>query len=334
MNISEFAKAAGVSKSAVSRYFNDGYLSGDKKKLIEEAIEKTGYMPSIYAQNVKTKITKLVGVIIPKLSSESCARITDGISEVLNEHGYQILLGNTSNNPQKEVEFLELFRKNRVDGVIFLASIFTSQHKTVLKKMRIPVVIVGQQYKGFCCVCHDDFGAAYALTELMIKRGRTRPAYIGVTNDDKAAGQERKEGFLKALEDNNIAVNEKHIKIAEFNMSSGYEKASKILKKGNMPDCIFCATDNIAAGAMLYCLENSIKIPEDIMLASIGDSSICKTTAVTFTSARLHYKTAGAEAAEMLLSSLKKKASVPKIMKLDYEIIERNSTENIKYETI
>lgn len=73
-NISEFAKIAGVSKSAVSRYFNNGYLAEDKRQIIEKAIEKTGYSPSISAQNIRTKVTKLVGVIIPKLSSESCAR--------------------------------------------------------------------------------------------------------------------------------------------------------------------------------------------------------------------------------------------------------------------
>lgn len=72
MNISEFAKIAGVSKSAVSRYFNNGYLSEDKRELIEKAIEETGYAPSVSAQNVRTKVTKLIGVILPKLSSLCC----------------------------------------------------------------------------------------------------------------------------------------------------------------------------------------------------------------------------------------------------------------------
>ena len=54
MNITEFAKAAGVSKSAVSRYFNDGYVSEEKRRLIEAAIEATGYAPSVQAQNVRT----------------------------------------------------------------------------------------------------------------------------------------------------------------------------------------------------------------------------------------------------------------------------------------
>ena len=93
--------------------------------MIEKAIEKTGYSPSISAQNIRTKVTKLVGVIIPKMSSESCARVTEGISQVLSEEGYELLLVNTANDYRKEVEYLDLFRQNHVDGVILLATVFT-----------------------------------------------------------------------------------------------------------------------------------------------------------------------------------------------------------------
>ena len=326
MNISEFAEYAGVSKSAVSRYFNNGYLSDDKREKIEKAIEETGYSPSISAQAIKTRVTKLVGVIIPKLSSESCARITEGISQVLYEHGYQILLVNTANDCNKEIEYLDLFRQNRVDGVIFLATVFTDVHRSLLKKMHIPVVITGQEYKGFSCVCHDDFGAAYALTELMLHKGAVRPAYIGVTDDDKAAGEARHKGFLKALADNDISLDKHNSVTSEFNIDSGYSCAKRIFSGLEHPDCIFCATDNIAAGAILYCRENGIKIPEDVMICGVGDSKIGAITAVPLTSARLHYKTAGIEAAQMLLNSIGRASNVPKIMKLDYEIVEREST--------
>lgn len=326
MNISEFAEHAGVSKSAVSRFFNNGYLSDDKREKIEKAIEETGYSPSISAQAIKTRVTKLVGVIIPKLSSESCARITEGISQVLYEHGYQILLVNTANDCNKEIEYLDLFRQNRVDGVIFLATVFTDVHRSLLKKMHIPVVITGQEYKGFSCVCHDDFGAAYALTELMLHKGAVRPAYIGVTDDDKAAGEARHKGFLKALADNDISLDKHNSVTSEFNIDSGYSCAKKIFSGREHPDCIFCATDNIAAGAILYCRENGIKIPEDVMICGVGDSKIGAITAVSLTSARLHYKTAGIEAAQMLLNSIGRASNVPKIMKLDYEIVEREST--------
>ncbi len=327
MNISEFAEYAGVSKSAVSRYFNDGYLSDDKREKIEKAIKETGYAPSFSAHAVKTRITKLVGVIIPKLSSESCARITEGISQVLYENGYQILLVNTANDYNKEIEYLELFRQNRVDGVILLATIFTETHRSLINKMRIPVVVIGQQYKGLSCVCHDDYGAAYALTDLMLKKGAKKPAYIGVTDEDKAAGEDRHNGFLQAVKDNGLKIENNYSVISEFNIDSGYRCAQRLLSDGRKPDCIFCATDSIAAGAALYCREQNLRIPEDIMMCGVGDSHLSSVSAVPLTSARLHYKTAGIEAAQMLLNYISRPSDVPKTMKLDYEIVERKSTD-------
>lgn len=102
MNITEFAAYAGVSKAAVSRYFNNGYLSADKRAAIEKAMAETGYRPSMQAQMMRTRRTRQIGVIMPKLSSESCARMVDGISRVLDEQGYQLLLVNTANENERE----------------------------------------------------------------------------------------------------------------------------------------------------------------------------------------------------------------------------------------
>ena len=82
MNITAFAQYAGVSKAAVSRYFNGGYLSAEKRAQIAAAVEATGYRPSMQAQMLRTRRTRQVGVILPKLSSDSCPRIVEGIGSV------------------------------------------------------------------------------------------------------------------------------------------------------------------------------------------------------------------------------------------------------------
>ena len=332
MNISEFSKLAGVSKSAVSRYFNDGYLSDEKKAMIEKALRETGYAPSLAARTVKTRVTKLVGVILPKLSSESCSRITEGIDEILEAEGYKLLLVNTANNPHKEIESLELFRQNRVDGVILLGTIFTDLHKSVLKKMHVPVVIVGQKLKGFNCICHNDEGAARALTKQMLEKGAKRPAIIGVTPEDKAAGKARMDGFLRALGEFQLSPDERMIETAQFTMDSGYDHARHLFSKpGPKPDCLFCATDDIAAGAMLYLRDIGLRVPEDVMVCGIGDTKLARNTYCPLTTARLHYKTAGIEAANMLLSSIRHGDKIQRTLQLDYDVVEREST---KRETV
>ena len=326
MNISEIAKLAGVSKSAVSRYFNDGYISEEKRERIRQAVEKTGYDPNNSGRRGRKRITNLVGVIIPKLSSESCAKMTEGISEALSKEGYQILLVNASNDIVKETEFLDLFRNNRVDGVIFIASAVTKLHLMVMNKMHVPVIVVGQSVPGFSCVCHDDEGAAYALTRLMIDKGARRPAMIGVDKNDLSVGQARFTGFSKALSESGMKLYTEQIETAKSSVDSGYDKANKLLSKSERPDALFCATDNIAAGAMICCRDHGLRIPEDIMIVGVGDSKVGNVTPVPITSAHLHYKTAGAEAAGMLLAELKKKDSVRRVLKLEYDIVERGST--------
>ncbi len=327
MNISEFAKEAGVSVSAVSRYFNHGYLSEDKRQKIEAALERTGYAPNYSAQTIRTKVTKLVGAILPKLSSESISRITEGIAEVLGEEGFELLLINTANDASREISSLELFRQNRVDGVILLASVFTDLHRSVLSKMRVPAVVVGQQLKGFNCVCHNDFGAAYAMTRLMLEKGAERPAFIGANPDDKACGVERQRGFVQALADAGMVPSPKYMEIAKFTMESGYEKAQRLFSVKIKPDAVFCATDNIAAGAMLYFREQGIRIPEDVMVGGIGDSRMGKLLYVPLSSVHLHYKTAGREGARMLLSEMRNASDVRRILQLEYDLVERESTD-------
>ena len=132
MNISEIAKLAGVSSAAVSRYFNNGYISEEKKEAIRKVVEQTGYRPSVQAQTLRTKKTKMIGVIVPKVASTSIGKIVEGILSVLNESGYQMLLAVTQNNPKKELEYDKELRgpknlavnlKNtRLEGAVSAAS--------------------------------------------------------------------------------------------------------------------------------------------------------------------------------------------------------------------
>ena len=299
MNITEFAAYAGVSKAAVSRYFNGGYLSEEKRTRIAAAVEATGYHPSLQAQMLRTRRTRQVLVILPKLSSESCARMVEGISDVLDQNGYQLLLVNTANDSSREVAALNLLQQNTVDGVILIATIFTPEHRTVLASLRLPVIILGQEYPGFCSVSHDDRGAAHAATAHMLSKGRTAPGFLGVTMLDKAAGLDRRRGFEDALREAGVPLRPGRTSIAAFNMESG---------------------------ALQYCRSHGIRVPEDLMITAVGDSEAGRVAYVPITSVQLHYRTAGQLAAEMLLEHLADPHTKPENRVLDYVLRPRAST--------
>ena len=222
MNINEIAKMAGVSRATVSRYLNNGYVSEEKKKVISKVIEETGYQPSSQAQMLRTKNTKLVGVILPKIDSNTISREVAGISDILTQKGYQMILANTNNSVEEELKYLSLYKDNQVDGVIFIATILTKQHREMLKEYKVPIVLLGQHLEGYPCIFQDDHKAAMSLTEQMLKTGK-KFGYITVTDKDEAVGKMRISGVEEILKKNNIGLDKSCVKCGNFTLESGYE---------------------------------------------------------------------------------------------------------------
>ena len=161
-----------------------------------------------------------------------------------------------------------MFRQNRVDGVILLASIFTELHRSLLSKMRVPTVIVGQKIKGFNCVCHNDLGAAYAMTKLMLDKGAVRPGFIGANPEDNAAGRDRRLGFEKALADAGIPVQEKFMAVAKFNMDQVMKGGNQQLFSGILkPEpCFRYGQHCRQRRCSPLPREPGLRIPEDVMI--------------------------------------------------------------------
>lgn len=325
MNINEIAKLAGVSRATVSRFLNNGYVSEDKKEKIRQVIEETGYKPSTQAQTLRTKKTNVIGVIIPKINSESISRMVAGISTELTKAGYQLLLANTNNDEKEEVKYLRVLAESQVDGIILIGTVFTAAHKKVLKELAVPVVILGQSLAGYSCVYYDDYHAAYEVTAHLLSHGK-HPACIGVMERDEAAGKRRKEGFLDAVRDAGIDTESTPCVEGKFNMDSGYEQAKLLLEKAPEIDSIFCATDGIAIGAVTYLRESGKQIPGEISVAGIGDSEIARVCMPKLTTVHYYYKTSGEEAARLLVNMLSSGDQIRREVKMGYEIVYGKST--------
>ncbi len=325
MNIGDIAEMAGVSRAAVSRYLNDGYISAEKREKIRKVIEATGYKPSVMAQTLRTKKTKLIGVILPRINSDSISSVVEGISREIAKSGYEMLIATTANDPEKELEYLRIFSKNRVDGVILLATVFTKDHKKILKSMPIPAVIIGQKLEGYSCIYHDDYGAGAELAKKMLARGRRHIGYITVLKEDVAVGQERIDGFRNTMEEAGSALEENQVVTADFSMDSGYRKMRELYEMCPNLDGVICATDSIAVGAMNYLKENGRRIPEDISLAGFGDNRMSCVTTPKVTTIHFHYLQSGEKAAAAMMELLNGNHPAVVEMKMGYEYIERES---------
>lgn len=328
MDINEIARLAGVSRATVSRYLNDGYVSQAKREQIGRVIEETGYVPSRQARQLRTGKTGLIGVIIPKINSQSVSRMVAGISDVLSESNYQTLLANTNNDWHAEVEYLRVFsEKNRVDGIIIIASVISDEHREIFSSLNVPLVILGQHVEGHDCVYHDDYHATYEVTKLALATAKA-PAYIGVLEGDWAAGHMRHQGFLDACAEAGIVVEPSAQVVGDFTMDGGYFGCEQILDAHPNIDAIVCATDTMAFGALTCLREYGHSVPDEIQVTGIGDSEFSRAVSPALTTAHLFFKTSGANAALMLLSALglRKGHATSRELKMGYEIYARGTT--------
>lgn len=319
MNINEIAELAGVSRATVSRYLNNGYVSSEKRERIHKVIEETGYQPSAQAKMLRTKKTGFIGVIIPKINSDSISRMVEGISNILTSKGYQLLLANTNNNEKEEIQYLKQLSSNHVDGIILIGTVLSKEHIRVMKQITVPFVVLAQKTEDFSCVYYDDYNASKELTNHALNKGK-RPVFIGAIAEDEAVGVKRLKGFIDACENKGISVSEDHWTYGEFNMDNGYISARKLMENDPGIDTMICATDNIAIGAMKYLKEIGKRIPEDVQLAGFGDSFVSHVCDPNLSSVHFYYKTSGEEASKLLVDMIEGSHTVRKEIKMGYSI--------------
>lgn len=326
MTIAEIAKLAGVSKACVSRYLNHGYVSEEKKRKIQKIIDETGYIPSRQAQILRTGKSKLIGVILPKINSESIGSMVAGISSVLNAKGFGILLADTENNIEKELRYLELFQKGQVEGVIFFATMLTPRHRALIQSFPVPIVMISQQVDYLSCVYNNDRAAARDVTNVLLDGGCKKVGYIGVTKKDRAVGAERCAGFLEAVQAHHLQIQDEQMITTGFTLEDGNAAAQQLLERVPDVDAVFCATDTIAVGAMQYIKGIGKRIPETVSIVGMGHSRMTEIVSPKLTTVHLFYETGGAEAAQMLMQILESGIDMKKQLKLGYEVVQQDST--------
>lgn len=240
------------------------------------------------------------------------------IRQVVQETGYK---------PSAQAQMLRtkktrLFAENHVDGIILIGTIFTKEHQALLKEIKVPVVMLGQRLSGYSSVYYDDYEAAKELTERLLDTGKPMGC-IGVTQKDEAAGAARYRGFLAALEERGVAIRKDAVLESPFTMEGGYQAMRELYQ--NWPDtgAVFCATDNIAIGAMTYLHDIGKRVPQDVSLTGIGDSAMAKAVRPKLTTVHYHYRTSGIEAANMLMETLQSGKAVRKELKMGYDVINR-----------
>ncbi|MGD7049165.1 LacI family transcriptional regulator [Rossellomorea marisflavi] len=324
--IKEVAKLAEVSSATVSRFLNNsGYVGEEARKRILKVIEETGYVPSENAKSLRTKQTKVIGVILPKISTETSSRLVRGLDEVLAKEGYQILLANSGLNADKEIEHLRLLKSRDVDGIILSATTNGAGLKAEIQRLDIPVVVVGQEVDDTPNVIFDEYQAAKDMVKHLIDHGHERIGFIGVSEEDPAVGVLRKKGYLQAMQEKNLPIEESWIEKGIFDVESGAVAMERMMGAAVRPTAVFAVTDRLAIGAMNYVKSIGLRIPEDIAFAGIGASELSRYITPSLTTMDYQNKESGRVAAGLILEAIKRGGSSPEKRLINVRLLQGDS---------
>lgn len=328
--IMDIAKLAGVAKSTVSRYLNGGSVGEATKKKIEQAIQETGYTPNPFAQSLKAKKTNIIGTIVPRLDSYAASQTLIGIDEQLKQLNYQMLISNTSQSLEREIESIYSFANQKMAGIILLATEITPLHIEAFKTVSVPVLLIGQEHEDFHSLIHDDFHAGYEMGRYVLEKGYRKIAYLGVTERDIAVGMKRKQGFKKAIQE--AADCEVRFYETLFKIPAAQASATEIIHEFQ-PSIFVCATDNIALGVLKAAYAEGLTIPNDLAVTGFGGYDVTEIIHPTLTTAKFFYKEAGETAARQIVELVNERP-VEKVTVSTFEIIERESVDNLLKRTL
>lgn len=322
VTIIDIARLAGVAKSTVSRYLNGGAVSEETRHKIERVIKETGYVPNTFAQSLKAKRTGMIGTIVPRLNSYAASRTMMGIDDQLKEAEYQMLIANTNQHIEREIEHIYSFARQKAAGIILLATEITPAHLEAVRSMNIPFLIVGQQHEQLYSVTHDDESSAYDLGNLVLSKGHRKIAYLGVTERDVAVGMKRKQGFTRAVEQ----AGDCEVRYYEtsFAIPDARELALQIMQSPDCPDVFVCATDNIALGVLKSAYQLGRSVPEHFSITGFGGYDVTEIVHPGITTVQYDYQAAGMLAARNIVHLINGEP-IPKISISGYQIIERES---------
>lgn len=334
MTISDIAKLANVSKSAVSIVLNNktGVSEKTRSKVLK-IIEKYNYNPNQIAQSLAVRETKSIGLIIKEIDNPYFAKLMRGVYDACSQLGYSVLLGSSELSADKETEILKALISKRVDGLIISPLQSEESDFTYLANLlndNYPLVVLGMITNYSTNIVDiDNIKAAYDAVSYLIQHGHTKIAYFAGPIHS-GHGQRRLEGYKQALIDHNLPIDKDYIIQVEPYTPNGYEAAKKLFSKNmELPTAIFCYNDLVAIGVINALTELGVDIPKDVSVMGFDNIDFSRYVKIPLTTIQMPAYDIGKSAANLLIKQISNSSS-PLIEKLilEHKIIERDSVGN------
>jgi DNA-binding LacI/PurR family transcriptional regulator len=330
VRLKDIAAQAGVSIMTVSKVMRDEPdISAATKARVRALAEQMGYTPDSVAQGLRNKTTKLFGLVISAVTNPVFARVVMAIEEQAHELGYDVILAQSLNHPEREHAVIRRLLSRRVDG-LFITPTYRLDPKAAiyeeLSKRGTPTVLLGHRApfcEQFVNVETDDISASFTVAKHLIELGHKRIAFFAGP-PAAPSSHERIEGYRRALREANIEPDDKLIFNAGGTIEEGEKAALQMLQESPGATAVQAANDLVAIGAATVFLGQGLRIPQDLSLAGFGNILVSEHFRVPLTTIRQPKLRLGTAAMDSMLKLLNGTRLATK--RLGAEIVIRQST--------
>ena len=272
--IKDIARRAHVSPATVSRALSDsGLVAEPTLSRIREAARALNYRPNVSARNLRTRRSMAVLMVVRDIGNPFYLEIMKGVEAAARAAGYAVLMGNTENDPEREVEYFDMLRDGHADGMILMTGKLPSPSGFGGDRLAdLPVVVASEIIEGtrFPHVQIDNVAAAAEAVHHLIALGHQRIAHISGPVPEVLSVQ-RQQGYRQAMADAGLRVARGYIQRGDYLLASGRARCRALLDLPMPPTAIFCANDEMAFGAIHELHQRGHDVPRDFSVVGFDD---------------------------------------------------------------
>ena len=329
----DLARETGLGLATLSKYFNGGTVREKNRVLIESAVKKLHYVPNEVARSLKTRQTRVIGVIIPELSNAFITSIISSMEDILRKHDYAVIVCDCRSDAKREKEAVEFLMHRRVDGLINMATDTTGAHLKAALSAGIPVLLIDRLIEALrgkvSAVIIDNIHAATQAVRKLTDLGHRKIGLV-LGNPGLYTTNERLAGYLNALKEAGITPSDEYIRYGDYTMDGGYQSVQELLRLQDTPTALFITNFEMTLGGMLALQRNGIEVPKDLSVIGFDKLELFGEIFPNLTLIRQPQMSIGREAANLMLDMLSaREAFAPRIVTLTTELTEGASVSRL-----
>lgn len=328
VRLKDIAERAGVSIMTVSKVLRDAPdISANTKARVRALASEMGYVPHAMAAGLRTRATRLLGLVIPGVVNPVYARLIMALEDRAFELGFDLFLSHTLGKTEREDLVIRRLLARRVEGLFVIPVPRLGTAPSIyaeLERLRIPLVVLGPAptaCASFARVSADETAASRAVTQHLLELGHRRIAFLAGPTVSPSA-QARLEGYRRALRDAGLENDDRLILQAGSTLEEGFQATLELIRESLGVTAIQAVDDLVAVGTLNALLSQGIRVPEDVSLAGFGNILTAEHGRVPLTTVRQPKFRLGVAAMEMMQSLLKGGTPENQVLRADLAVRE------------